>query len=292
MSSTSLWKDLTREVQTTLGRRRSSGAVPTRVLRAPAGVQGLVVEEDKDGDGWDVVERRSTRQEPSMPMERISLASSGYLVGGEEGAADEEDAEYRRIWDLPEPPVRHIAATSASAHGAQAAAPASGDETACVSTRTMEQHAGVPSPRDPATPGSAAIATLYQPDQPSAALAAAMAASMYETAISEAPMESPSEPAQHWTAEPGGTHSSAASRPTTSQHDDHRLTQPLSAPPHGAAASHTPEPSSARSDRARAAAPAVSAEAAGQSTAASSSTSSHSERPGSAREGRTRSCVA
>ncbi len=98
----SFWRELHREVQTTFGRRRATGgaASHTRVVRAPAGVQGLVVQEDESGSGWDIIERK-VQEPPVAYTERCSLASSQYLVGGEEGAADEEDAEYRRIWNLP-----------------------------------------------------------------------------------------------------------------------------------------------------------------------------------------------
>ena len=101
----SFWRELRREVQTTFGRRRATGGAAghTRVVHAPAGVHGLVVQEDESGSGWDLIERKA-QEPPVVYTERcgeVSLASSQYLVGGEEGAADEEDAEYRRIWNLP-----------------------------------------------------------------------------------------------------------------------------------------------------------------------------------------------
>ena len=95
------WREFQREVQTTFGRRRaSSSGAATKVVRAPPGVQGLVVEEDEGG--WDVVDRK-VQEPPAAYIERRTLATSQYLVGGEAGAADEEDAEYRRIWNLPMP---------------------------------------------------------------------------------------------------------------------------------------------------------------------------------------------
>ena len=97
----SLWQNARREVQTTLGRRRNSasGTTSARVVRVPAGTQDLSVHE---ADDWNVVERTTSQPEPFT--ERFVPANSAYLVGGEAGAADEEDAAYRRIWGLPDPP--------------------------------------------------------------------------------------------------------------------------------------------------------------------------------------------
>ena len=115
------WRELNREVQTTFGRRRvgtGSSVTGQRVVRAPAGVQDLVVQEDDSGTGWDLIDR-SSEEKPVVFTERRSLVTSRYLVGGEEGAADEEDAEYRRIWNLPQPSKCCNASTTPAAATSQ-----------------------------------------------------------------------------------------------------------------------------------------------------------------------------
>ena len=53
-----IWREVKREVHTTVGRRRTKAvSVPARVA-PPAGAKGLVVSEV--GDGWDVIERVDT----------------------------------------------------------------------------------------------------------------------------------------------------------------------------------------------------------------------------------------
>ena len=65
----SLWREVSREVQTTMGRRRgSTSQQPARFVR-PAGVQGLVVRESEDSSDWDVVERQ---QPPANSRHAVS----------------------------------------------------------------------------------------------------------------------------------------------------------------------------------------------------------------------------
>ena len=66
-SLSGVWRELQREVQTTVGRRRSkTAAVPTRIT-PPAGAKGLVIQESGD-DGWDVIDRV---EPPSKPVRTV-----------------------------------------------------------------------------------------------------------------------------------------------------------------------------------------------------------------------------
>ena len=112
-----LWRNAKREVQTTVGRRASGrhGQPTARPPERPGG-QGLVVQESSDG--WDVVERRPVTERRQRPAHAATTegttASGAYFVAGEAGAAAEEDAEYRRIWNLPQPSAT-VAPQSAAA---------------------------------------------------------------------------------------------------------------------------------------------------------------------------------
>ena len=71
-----LWREVQREVQTTVRRRRSrTTAVPTRIA-PPAGAKGLVVQESGD-DGWDVIDRVDSASKPVS----LRVGVSAYLPG-------------------------------------------------------------------------------------------------------------------------------------------------------------------------------------------------------------------
>ena len=80
----SLWKEMSREVQTTVGRRRSS--VQERLTgqrRASSSApvhHGLVLQEDSDS-GWDLVERKAPKPEFQVHAHvRVRRASPAVLV--------------------------------------------------------------------------------------------------------------------------------------------------------------------------------------------------------------------
>ena len=134
-----VWKSAKREVSTTMGRRLSRSQAQQPQARPP-GAGGLVVHATED-DGWDVIERldslprrqhvvrapdpRPTPRQPADALgsfwqaevpQRADSRPAPYLVGGE-ASVEEEDAEYRRIWGLPEPPSRLSERTSAEDFG-------------------------------------------------------------------------------------------------------------------------------------------------------------------------------
>lgn len=57
----SVWREVSREARTSLGRRRSSASASNRpIVKPPPGAHGLTTHEDEGG--WDVVERTSTER--------------------------------------------------------------------------------------------------------------------------------------------------------------------------------------------------------------------------------------
>lgn len=87
-----------REVKTTVGRRAQSlsGArpAPRPIDRPPAGATGLVLQDEED-DGFAVVERKKPQQQQQKKPQHIYegppiVPNATYLVGGEEGAGDED----------------------------------------------------------------------------------------------------------------------------------------------------------------------------------------------------------
>ena len=134
-----------REVSTTLGRRCSGmKSKQSQPQAKPPGTAGLVVQ-SSDDDGWDVIERldsvpkrqvmrattlaRKRLAPPTRALTRMPAAGAQekfnygptwtnpqvparpapYMVAGEVSAED-DDEEYRRIWNLPEPTRRAQAA--------------------------------------------------------------------------------------------------------------------------------------------------------------------------------------
>lgn len=80
------WKAAVREAKTTVGRRaRGAVGVPPPVAartEKPAGVQGLVLQEDESG--WGVVDRKTPTKKVVQPvMEEPVVQNAPYLVGGE-----------------------------------------------------------------------------------------------------------------------------------------------------------------------------------------------------------------
>ena len=57
----SVWREVSREARTSLGRCRSSASASNRpIVKPPPGAHGLTTHEDEGG--WDVVERTSTER--------------------------------------------------------------------------------------------------------------------------------------------------------------------------------------------------------------------------------------
>ena len=68
-----MWKEVSREARTSLGRRLSattggSSSTPAKIGRAPPGAHSLVVQEEDSG--WDVIERKATPP-PMRQPERV-----------------------------------------------------------------------------------------------------------------------------------------------------------------------------------------------------------------------------
>ena len=101
----SWWDTVWREARTTVGRRakRFAPSSDSPPPLPPRGVGGIVVEEEEGPDGWDVVavkeERRHLAEVGSGDGTSAYAGSGAYFRAGE--PVDEEDEEYRRIWNLP-----------------------------------------------------------------------------------------------------------------------------------------------------------------------------------------------
>ena len=130
-TASTLWREVSREARTSLGRRLSSGEKKRPIERPPPGAHSLTVQEDEGG--WDVVERKAPQRTEVREWEEpiVSMAAS-YIVAGETGPA-EEDSEYRRAWNLPSRPPK-----------------------AAAGARRASSTASAPSPGRPGRPGSRA----------------------------------------------------------------------------------------------------------------------------------------
>ena len=175
-----LWKEVSREARTSIGRRLSSSSKSRPIEKPPPGAHGLVLQEDDDG--WDVVERKDDKAKNSTVPEReeavVKLAAS-YIISNEEGY--EEEPEYRAAWDLPDRPAKKPEPSGAScsslplAHEptwAPAAAPPSATIAAAVVTPSpVERHPGMdvvdwPPTRPVAVPPRAAATRSMPPVDP------------------------------------------------------------------------------------------------------------------------------
>lgn len=96
-----LWKDVVREVKVTAGRRTqgvlSSATKPAEKHVPPPGAKNLVLQADEETD-WDLVERRPAKPRQPKPRvpepaeEEILVQPTNYMIGGEDGAGEEDGA--------------------------------------------------------------------------------------------------------------------------------------------------------------------------------------------------------
>ena len=157
-------KTAKREWKTTVGRRRSSIITSATnhnnyIDQAPKNHpnEKVIIKETTD-DGWDIVHKsqhgkHAAEVPPAETKTPYAYSHGPYLQGGEAGAMNEEDEEYRRIWNLPKPPVARACAHHEASSSSSRAAPPSRRSREAVKRMSVQV-------RVPSTEGDQAMQVL------------------------------------------------------------------------------------------------------------------------------------